>query len=102
MWAPYESSFEKIVKYAEKENAVLAFAHPGFTIQNMRKENALHQIKNYIDNSKGRLIYSEAYHQAYPPQNITKKEIEETNEIMKEAGLISIGGRDMHRDNFKL
>ena len=102
LYAPYESSFENIVTYAEQDNAVLAFAHPGFTIQNMRQENALQQIKNYIDKSKGRLIYSETYHQAYPPNNISKEEIEEANKIMEEAGLINLGGRDMHKDNFKL
>jgi len=101
LWAPYESSYEKILEYAIKEDAVLALAHPGFTLQNMRKENALFQIKNYIDKSKGRLLYSESFHQAYPPTEITQEEINEANKLLNEAGLISIGGRDKHNNNFK-
>ena len=101
LWAPYESSYERILEYANKEDAVLALAHPGFTLQNMRKENALFQIKNYIDKSKGRLLYSESFHQAYPPTEITTEEIKEANKLLNEAGLISIGGRDKHSNNFK-
>ena len=99
--APYDSSFEKILEYAQNEDAVLAFAHPGFTIQNMTPETMLKNIKNYVERAKGRLIFAENYHQAYPPKNITNEEILKTNEIMLEAKLIPIGGRDMHRNNFK-
>ncbi len=101
--APYESSVEKISKYAKDENAVLGFAHPGFTVQNMTKENAKERIKEFINISEGRLMYSENFHQAYPiPNNISNEEVKECNELMKELKLIPIGGRDMHRDNFKL
>ncbi len=96
-----DSSFDEIVTLANQENAQLAFAHPGFTLQNMTKSTMAENVRNYIEKSDGRLKYSESYHQAYPPNNITAGEIEETNKIMENAGLISIGGRDMHRDNFK-
>ncbi len=99
--APYDSSFESIFEYAKQENAVLGLAHPGFTLQNMNPDSMLQNIKSLIKKSRGRLVCAENYHQAYPKCNITTAEIQRTNEIMKQLKLVPIGGRDMHRNNFK-
>ena len=99
--APYESSYSNILEYADNENAVLGFAHPVFTIQNMHKDNVIKNIQEMINKSKGKLIYSENYHQAYPSKYVSNNDINATNDIMNQLKLIPIGGRDMHRDNFK-
>ena len=54
-------NFNDIVNYADKENAVLGFAHPAYTIQNFRKENQLKNMQYLInidgwDNHREKLI----------------------------------------------
>lgn len=96
-----ESSFESIAEFACRENAVLAFAHPGFTIQNKLPQNALKEMQKYVEDSHGTLLCAEKYHQAYPvPGEISREEIEKYNKVIDELGLINIGGRDNHSMNF--
>lgn len=99
LYAPYQSSFEQIAEFAEKEEAYLAFAHPGFTTQSMKPDSMLEIMRGFVRNS-GRLKAAEKFHQAYPLENITKSEIEECNKVLDELGLINIGGRDNHSLNF--
>lgn len=99
LYAPYESSFEKIADFAQKEDAVLAFAHPGFTVQNMKSGLMLEEMEKMVRTS-GNIKCAEKFHQAYPPENITPDEIKECNGVLDKLGLIDIGGRDNHSLNF--
>ena len=97
----FEIDFRDIVRYAKQENAFLGFAHPGFTMQNFTKENCLSEMKKIIDECKGRMMFAEKYHQAYPiGKEITESELKEYNEILDKLKLINIGGRDNHKSEF--
>ncbi len=97
----YEKDFKDIVSYAKKENAILCFAHPGFTMQNFTKENCLSGMQKLIKESKGRIKFAEKYHQAYPlGKEIMEGELREYNEILDKLKLINIGGRDNHKNEF--
>ncbi|MBR1776503.1 hypothetical protein IJ750_05475 [bacterium] len=101
IYAPHESSFNSIVSFANKECAYLGFAHPGFTMQNMKTDFIKKEMKQFIEKADNKLIFAEKYHQAYPiPNEITKEEIESYNKILDELNLIHIGGRDNHSVNF--
>ena len=97
----YEIGFKDIVNYAEKENAIMGFAHPGFTMQNLPRNNYLENMQKLIEQSKGRIKFSETYHQAYPMGTaIQEDELNEYNEILNQLDLIHIGGRDNHKKIF--
>ena len=97
----YEIGFKDIVNYAEKENAIMGFAHPGFTMQSLPRNNYLENMQNLIEQSKGRIKFSETYHQAYPMGTaIQEDELNEYNEILNQLDLIHIGGRDNHKKIF--
>ena len=98
--APYEINFTQIAKYVKNENAVMAFAHPGYTFQNILPQDGYNRIKELIDAADGTIFGAEKYHQAYLPQNITEEDIAFSNNILKQFNLINIGGRDNHSINF--
>lgn len=95
----YEKNFNDVVNYAEKENAVLGFAHPAYTVQNFREENQLKNMQYLVNNSKGTLKLSEKYHQAYIiGRDISSKaDLDEYNKVLDKLNLINIGGRDNHK-----
>lgn len=100
-----ESDFElklgDIVQYAKKENALLGFAHPGFTMQNFEKEKCISEMQSLIRQGKGRIKFAEKYHQAYPfGDAINRDELNEYHKVLDKLNLIYIGGRDNHTANF--
>ena len=100
-----ESDFElklgDIVQYAKKENALLGFAHPGFTMQNFGKEKCLSEMQSLVEHGKGRIKFAEKYHQAYPfGSEIDHNELNEYHKVLDKLNLIYIGGRDNHSANF--
>lgn len=97
----YELQLKDIVNYSKKENAVLAFAHPGFTIQNFAQNQQLEEIKKLLEIGKGQIKLAEKFHQAYPiGKEITETELKQYNKIVDELNLINIGGRDNHTKKF--
>lgn len=98
----YEKSFFDIVRYADKENAVLGFAHPVYTIQNFGEDNKFEKMKHLIEVSNGRLLMSEHYHQAYQIGRdiFSKEELDRYNQILDELNLLKFGGRDNHEPIF--
>lgn len=96
--ANFENSFDEIIQYAEKENAVLAFAHPAFTMENFSKDKILDGMKTLIKKSNGKIKFAEKYHQAYPyGKTIEKTEVDFYNKVLDELNLIPLGGRDNHK-----
>lgn len=97
----YELQLSDIAKYAKKENLVMGFAHPGFTMQNFLPENQLERMQCLIKQCKGRLKLAEKYHQKYPiGKDISADELKQYNEIIDKLDLINIGGRDNHSKSF--
>lgn len=97
----YELQLSDIAKYAKKENLVIGFAHPGFTIQNFCPENQLERIQDLIKQCNGHLKLAEKYHQKYPiGKDISTDELKQYNSILDKLDLINIGGRDNHSKNF--
>ena len=96
-FSPYELTFDDIANYAKKENAVMGFAHPAFTMQNLLEKDMLEGMNNFIKRSNGTLKLAEKYHQAYPFGNsISHEELEQYNKILDQLKLIYMGGRDNH------
>ncbi|MBO5738820.1 hypothetical protein J6R97_05725 [bacterium] len=96
----YEPSFADLVDFAKKENAILGFAHPGFTMQNFERFKMHTQMEAFIKASDGRLKLIEKYHQAYPIGSaIDSYELEQYNTIIDKLNLIQMGGRDNHKPN---
>ncbi len=97
----HEIMLKDIINYAKKENAILGFAHPGFTMQNFNKDKCLNGMKELIKQGEGRIKFAEKFHQAYPiGKEIEENELREYNEILDKLKLINIGGRDNHKDEF--
>lgn len=97
----YELQLSDIAKYAKKENLVIGFAHPGFTIQNFCPENQLERIQDLIKQCNGHLKLAEKYHQKYPiGKDISTDELKQYNSILDKLDFINIGGRDNHSKNF--
>ena len=97
----YENTFQDIVDYAKKENAILGFAHPGFTMQNFTEDTCYIKMQDMIQQSKGSLKLAEKFHQAYPiGKAISREELNSYNAIIDKLGLINIGGRDNHTKKF--
>lgn len=97
----YEKTIDDIMKYAKDEDAMLGFAHPAFTMQNMDKDKCFDIMKNIIKKSRGCIKFAEKHHQAYPiGKEISEAELKEYNEILDKLKLINIGGRDNHSDIF--
>ena len=96
----YENNFDDLVNYAKNENAIMGFAHPGFTMQNFAKDKINDKLNYYIQKSNGHIKFIEKHHQAYPIGDaIGKEELEEYNKIIDRFKLIQIGGRDNHKKN---
>lgn len=96
-FSPYELTFDDIANYAKKENAVMGFAHPAFTMQNLLEKDMFERMNNFIKRSNGTLKLAEKYHQAYPFGNsISREELEKYNKILDQLKLIYMGGRDNH------
>ena len=97
----FELKFDDIVEYAKKENALLGFAHPGFTMQNFGKEKCLSEMQSLVKLGKGRIKFAEKYHQAYPfGSEIDHNALNEYHKVLDKLNLIYIGGRDNHSANF--
>lgn len=97
----YELQLSDIAEYAKKENLVIGFAHPGFTMQNFLPENQLEKMQYLIKQCKGRLKFTEKYHQKYQiGKDISADELKQYNAILDKLGLINIGGRDNHSKSF--
>ena len=93
----YEINFKDIVNFAKKENALIGFAHPGFTMQNFTEPEMRNKLQYYINNSEGTLKFIEKYHQAYPVgKEISLEELKQYNILIDELDLIQIGGHDNH------
>jgi len=96
-FSPYELTFDDIANYAKKENAVMGFAHPAFTMQNLLEKDMLERMNNFIKRSNGTLKLAEKYHQAYPFGNcVSREELEKYNKILDKLKLVYMGGRDNH------
>ena len=96
----YENNFDDLVNYAKNENAIMGFAHPGFTMQNFAKDKINDKLNYYIQKSNWHIKFIEKHHQAYPIGDaIGKEELEEYNKIIDRFKLIQIGGRDNHKKN---
>ena len=99
-FSSYELTFDDIVNYAKKENAIMGFAHPAFTMQNFLEKDMLEGMNNLIKRSKGALKLVEKYHQAYKfGNNISQEELIRYNKIVDKLNLIEMGGRDNHSSN---
>lgn len=97
----YELQLSDIAKYAKKENAIIGFAHPAFTMQNFASNKLSESMQNLVKQCKGRLKLAEKYHQAYPiGKEISADEIKRYNAALDKLGLINIGGRDNHTKKF--
>ena len=94
-----EYIFDDLTDYAKKEDAVLAFAHPLFTIQNYHPTEAYDKMQKFVEKSDGTLLCVEKYHQAYLP-HITEEEKFFANSVTDRLNLINIGGRDNHYEDF--
>jgi len=100
-FSKYDCNLEDILEYAQKEDLLLGFAHPAFTIQNFNPHTAVNDLRNIIAKSNGKIVCAEKYHQAYPiPHKISQDEVDKTNKIVDELNLINIGGCDNHSKNF--
>ena len=96
-FSPYEYNFDDIIKYAKKENAIMGFAHPAFTMQNFLEEDIYNRMLNLIKKSDGRLKLVEKYHQAYHfDYRLSQDELARYNKIVDKLNLIQMGGRDNH------
>ncbi len=92
-----ENSFEDIIEnFSEDKGICLGFAHPYFFAT--RFKNPEIAIKSHIEKSKGLLKTTESHHQSYP-EFTKKQEIEKTNKIIEDFGLIPFGGQDNHSKN---
>lgn len=97
----YENTFDSIANYALREQAHLAFAHPGFTMQNFTGEECFDKMRSYIMRSKGTLRFAEKFHQAYPfGDSIEHEELAKYYKIMDRFNLFHFGGRDNHSGKF--
>ena len=97
----YENTFDDIANFALKEHSYLAFAHPGFTMQNFSEGECYSKMRSYIMRSKGTLRFVEKFHQAYPfGTNIEREELGKYHKILDEFNLFNLGGRDNHSNNF--
>ena len=97
----YEIQYKDIIEYAKKENAILGFAHPAFTMQNFPAGKELEEMQEIVKQAKGRIKFAEKYHQAYPiGTEVEESELKKYNEILDKLELINIGGRDNHKDTF--
>lgn len=97
----YEIQYKDIIEYAKKENAILGFAHPAFTMQNFPVGKELEEMQEMLKLAKGRIKFAEKYHQAYPiGTEVEESELKKYNEIIDKLELINIGGRDNHKDTF--
>lgn len=101
VFSDYEIKFQDIIEYAKKENAILGFAHPAFTMQNFPAGKELEAMEEMIKLSQGHIKFAEKYHQAYKVgTEIEEQELRIYNEILDEIDLIHIGGRDNHKNTF--
>lgn len=97
----FEIHFRDIVEYSRKENAVLGFAHPAFTMQNFSKDKLEAGMQKLVEESHGQVKFAEKFHQAYPiGHEIQQGELEEYNSVLDRLKLVNIGGRDNHKDKF--
>ena len=97
----FELQLKDIVEYSKKENALLGFAHPAFTMQNFSPNEIRKEMQTIVRDSRGQIKFTEKYHQAYPiGDEVTQAEIDEYNKILDELGLIHVGGRDNHKNTF--
>lgn len=98
-----ENSLELIMETFKGNDSVLfGFAHPYFTAKEM--QDFKKGFDELLKISKGRIVFSENYHQAYPEEltqsKQTKQYISEVNSHLASKGLVPIGGRDNHSQHF--
>ncbi|MBQ9245773.1 hypothetical protein IJ182_05860 [bacterium] len=98
-----ENTLEHIIDVlGNNKNVLIGFAHPYFTAIQMQDYKK--GFDELLKIGKGKIIFSENYHQSYPPKILeidsNRKYIQGVNDYLSSKGLIAIGGRDSHAYNF--
>ncbi len=92
-----ENTLDQILDTFKKdEEVVFGFAHPFYLSE--RLNNPQEYIQDVVEKFNGKVKTTESYHQAYN-SNISRSDIDKVNSYCENEKLITIGGRDNHKDS---